>query len=65
MALMLAKNNSDLRSDGFNAKKAVYKQSPYELTPDCKSEIVGPTEIATRQRTLAKLLAIGMDANRN
>jgi hypothetical protein len=32
LALLLAKNNSDLRSSDFKTKKAVYKNSPYELT---------------------------------
>ena len=56
MALLLAKSNSDLRSDGFEAKRAVYKKSPYELTRQIgKARTWGPEEIATRQKTLAEL----------
>ncbi len=32
LALLLAKNNSDLRSSDFNTKRAAYKNGPYELT---------------------------------
>jgi len=51
---MLASDNSDLKSIGFQEKKKVYAQSPYALTSqlaefdDWASEVVG-----TRQATLA------------
>jgi hypothetical protein len=32
LALLLAKNNSDLRSSDFKTKRAAYKNGPYELT---------------------------------
>ena len=56
LALLLAKSNSDLKSADFNTKKAVYKESPYELT----RQIAGLTEwneaaIANRQKVLAGL----------
>jgi hypothetical protein len=56
LALLLAKNNSDLRSSDFKAKKAVYKTSPYELTR-MVSRYASWTkdEIGKRQKILADL----------
>lgn len=56
LALLQAKTNSDLRSDGFASKKAVYKDSPYELTRQiAKVKDWTPDSIALRQRGLAEL----------
>jgi hypothetical protein len=56
LALMLAKNNSDLRSSDFKTKKAVYKASPYELTRMVsKSPSWTKNEIGERQKALATL----------
>lgn len=56
LALLLAKSNSDLRSDGFVTKKSVYRQSPYELTRQIsRAKEWGPDEIIERQKTLATL----------
>jgi hypothetical protein len=56
MALMRAKANSDLRSAGFETKRAAFKDSPYATTdmigdvPDWTIE-----QIVTRQKYLAQL----------
>jgi len=56
LALLLAKSNSDVKSSNFEAKKAIYKDSPYELTkqiaalPDWT-----PAQISARQKVLADL----------
>lgn len=56
LALLQAKTNSDLRSDGFSAKKAAYKDSPYELTRQiAKVKDWTPESIALRQKGLAEL----------
>jgi len=56
LALMLAKNNSDLKNDGFQAKRVLYKQSPYELTRQiATAQKWGTEEIASRQKGLAEL----------
>ena len=59
LALLLAKNNSDLRSSDFKTKKAAYKGSPYELTrmiSKCSSWT--KKEIGERQKTLAELALV-------
>jgi Protein of unknown function DUF262/Protein of unknown function (DUF1524) len=56
LALMLAKSNSDLRSADFATKKAVYKDSPYELTTQIASvDEWNDVQISERQRGLAAL----------
>jgi hypothetical protein len=56
LALLLAKNNSDLGSDSFAKKKMVYATSPYELTRQIASVASwGPDEITSRQKILANL----------
>jgi len=56
LALMLAKSNSDLRSSGFDKKKAIYKDSPYETTRQIASvHDWTAKEIDDRQRVLAGL----------
>jgi hypothetical protein len=56
LALLLAKSNSDLRSSDFKTKKAVYRNSPYELTRMVsKASAWTKNEIAARQKTLADL----------
>lgn len=56
LALMLAKSNSDLRSASFDAKKAVYKDSPYETTRRIASNREWNTnQIEDRQRILSSL----------
>lgn len=56
LALLLAKNNSDLRSSNFKVKKAAYKDSPYELTRMIsKYPTWTKNEIAERQKVLAGL----------
>jgi Protein of unknown function DUF262/Protein of unknown function (DUF1524) len=56
LALLLAGNNSDLRSADFGTKKAVYKDSPYELTKQIANEAEWtPTQISARQKALADL----------
>lgn len=55
-ALMLAKTNSDLHSDGFDKKKAAYESSPYELTRMiARSPNWTPSTIADRQKAMAEL----------
>lgn len=56
LALLLAKNNSDLRSADFQSKKKLYKDSPYELTRQLStvSEWDGK-QISVRQKGLAEL----------
>jgi len=55
LALMLAKSNSDLGSSDFRTKKAVYKDSPYELTRMiAKFASWTKKEISDRQRVLAE-----------
>jgi hypothetical protein len=54
LALLLAKNNSDLGSAEFKAKQAVYKDSPYELTRQISTALKwDEAQIATRQKVLA------------
>lgn len=56
LALMLAKSNSDLGSLAFKAKKAVYKDSPYELTRQISTvDDWTPEKISERQKGLAQL----------
>lgn len=56
LALMLSKNNSDLRSADFATKRAVYKTSPYELTNMiAQFGSWTKTEIGQRQARLADL----------
>jgi hypothetical protein len=56
LALLLAKSNSDLKSAGFEAKKSIYKNSPYELTRQIATVSVwDEVQIASRQKTLADL----------
>jgi hypothetical protein len=56
LALLLAKSNSDLSSSDFKTKKAVYKDSPYELTRMiAKFPAWTKKEIAERQKTLSDL----------
>jgi hypothetical protein len=56
LALLLARNNSDLRSSDFKTKKAAYKSSPYELTRMIsKYSSWTKNEIGQRQRVLAEL----------
>jgi hypothetical protein len=56
LALLLAKSNSDLGSGDFEAKKAVYKKSPYVLTSQiAEASKWGPTQIRERQKGLADL----------
>lgn len=56
LALLTAKGNSDSQSLDFQTKKAVYKEAPYELTSQIASVAEwGPSQIAERQKTLAKL----------
>ncbi len=56
LALLLAKSNADLRSNDFRKKKAIYKNSPYELTRMiAKLSSWTKTEIALRQKSLAGL----------
>jgi hypothetical protein len=56
MALLLAKNNSDLKSYGFAEKQVVYQQSPYELTRQIGTALRwAPSEIESRQRILSEL----------
>ena len=56
MALLLAKNNSDLASGDFETKKVAYADSPYELTRQI-STVDDWTEarISERQKGLAEL----------
>lgn len=54
LALLLAKTNSDLQSSDFATKKAIYKDSPYELTRMIATNGKWTKdEIALRQKTLA------------
>ena len=56
LALLLAKNNSDLKSSDFKTKRAVYKDSPYELTKQIATfPDWSPGRISERQKALAKL----------
>lgn len=56
LALLLAKTNSDLASNDFKTKKAVYKDSPYELTRMiARNKTWTVNEIASRQKALADL----------
>jgi hypothetical protein len=59
LALLLAKSNSDLRSSTFATKKAVYKNSPYELTRQiAKAKNWGPAQITERQKGLAQIALV-------
>jgi hypothetical protein len=56
LALLLAKTNSDLASEDFKIKKAIYKVSPYELTRMiAKNATWKKDEISSRQKALADL----------
>ena len=56
MALLLAKNNSDLKSADFVTKKAVYKDTPYDLTRQiAEMDKWTVLEIDARQKRLAEL----------
>ena len=56
MALLLAKSNADLRSLAFQAKKAVYNETPYALTRQISdAREWGPGSITERQKKLAAL----------
>ncbi|MDP2260783.1 MAG: DUF262 domain-containing HNH endonuclease family protein [Caulobacter sp.] len=56
LALLQAKNNSDLRSADFATKAAAFKDSPYVLTDQIASvSDWGPAQIAERQKILARL----------
>jgi hypothetical protein len=56
LALLLAKKNSDLQSKGFDDKKAIYQESPYELTRMIAgSDNWTKFEIESRQASLAEL----------
>jgi hypothetical protein len=55
MALMINKENSDLKSAGFSEKSPFYKNSPYELTSQVATVQNWTVEnICERQRGLAK-----------
>ena len=56
LALLQAKSNSDLRSSDFETKKAVYKDSPYELTRQIGTASEwNEQKISNRQKGLASL----------
>jgi hypothetical protein len=56
LALLLAKSNSNLKSADFTTKKAIYKDSPYELTRQIATQIDWSKErITERQKGLSKL----------
>jgi hypothetical protein len=56
LALLLAKSNSDLRSADFETKRAVYKESPYELTRQISTVSEWNEEqIVERQKGLAEI----------
>jgi hypothetical protein len=56
VALLRAKENSELKSDSFADKKEVYKDSPFVLTSQiAETDSWTPATIAHRQRGLAKL----------
>jgi hypothetical protein len=56
LALLLAKSNSNLKSLGFEGKRKVYKETPYELTRQIATlPQWGPREITERQKVLAEL----------
>jgi hypothetical protein len=53
---MLASDNSDLKSIGFEEKKKVYAKSPYKLTSEiAEVDTWNPEAVETRQKTLAGL----------
>jgi hypothetical protein len=55
LALLLAKTNSDLKSSKFETKRAVYRESPYELTRMVAQKAHWTKdEIVARQRTLGE-----------
>lgn len=55
MTLLLAKANSDLKSEPFAAKKKVYASSSYEVTKQVAAvDAWNPDAITSRQRVLAK-----------
>ena len=55
LALLLAKNNSDLKSSDFKTKKNIYKDSPYELTRQIATvDDWTEEQITSRQKTLAE-----------
>jgi hypothetical protein len=59
LALMRASDNSNIKSQAFEAKKLVYAQSPYALTSRVAEFADWTSEsIAARQKTLAEL-AVG------
>ena len=54
--LTRASDNSDMQSNGFASKKAVYSQSPYVLTSEIANfDAWSPNSISTRQSALADL----------
>jgi hypothetical protein len=56
LALLRASENSDLKSDDFTTKSAVYRNCPYELTSQIAQEPTWTTAaIVERQKTLSKL----------
>ena len=56
LALMLTKDNSDLKSASFEVKREVYAKSPFELTSQIATlKRWTPIEIEERQRMLADL----------
>ncbi len=56
MALLLAKDNSDLHSSPFREKKKRYAESPYELTRQiAQASEWTPSAIASRQAKMAKI----------
>lgn len=59
LALLRASENSDLKSDDFATKSAVYRNCPYELTSQIAQEPIWTTiEIVERQKTLSKLAVV-------
>jgi hypothetical protein len=59
LALLQAKNNSDLKSAPFKMKKKTYAQSPYVLTSQiAKVSDWTPSQIVLRQRGLAELALV-------
>jgi hypothetical protein len=59
LALLQAKNNSDLRSAPFKTKKKTYAQSPYVLTSQiAKVSDWSPSQIVLRQKGLADLALV-------
>jgi len=56
LALLLAKTNSDLKSSDFKTKRAIYRDSPYELTRQLSTVSKwDEAQISNRQKVLAEL----------